>query len=230
MPAAAGPEAERKLSRVTEAAPQAPPTEREWWLRALLVLQSPRRVFAALRDDSDAEAAAREEPVLALVLLAGIAGVLAADVTGFLFDDPEFDAVLVAVWAFVAGAIYGVSSYFALGALVYLGARLAGGAGSYRRARHLLVFASVPLAFSLVAWPIRVAAFGGDAFRRGGSDSGDADAVFEAIELAAVAWSLGLLFLAVRVVHGWSWVRSSAATALPAAVPALVLARAYGLL
>ena len=45
--------------------------ERAWLLRALLVLQSPRSVFAAIRDDSDEAAGARSEALLALVWLAG---------------------------------------------------------------------------------------------------------------------------------------------------------------
>src|SRR4051812_22432760 len=44
--------------------------ERAWLLRALLVLQSPRAVFAALRDDSEETARARAEPIIALVWLA----------------------------------------------------------------------------------------------------------------------------------------------------------------
>ena len=185
-------------------------------------------MFAALRDDGEPHAAAREEPVLAIVLLAGIAGVLSADVTGFLFEDPEFDALLVAVWAFLAGAIYGIAAYYLVGTLVFLGARLAGGAGSFRRARHLLAYASVPLAVSLLVWPVRLAAFGEDTFERGGSDAGAAGTAFEAAELAAVAWAVALLAVGVRTVHGWSWPRALAASALPTIVPALVLAAAYG--
>ncbi len=49
---------------------------RDWWLRALLVLQRPRPVFVALRDDSKESVSDRAEPVLAIVLLAGIAALL----------------------------------------------------------------------------------------------------------------------------------------------------------
>ena len=42
--------------------------EREWWLRVLAVLRSPRAVFVALRDVTQEELDARSEPVLALVL------------------------------------------------------------------------------------------------------------------------------------------------------------------
>jgi hypothetical protein len=60
------------------AVPQVDQSERAWWLRTLAVLQAPTPVFAALRDDSQEAAAARQEPVTAIVLLAGIASVLAA--------------------------------------------------------------------------------------------------------------------------------------------------------
>ena len=200
-----------------------------WWLRALLVLQRPHAVFAALRDDSDDEAHAREETILALVVLTGIAGVLMTNVTGVLLNDPEFDPLVVVVWAFVAGVIHGVAAYFLVGALVYLGASFAGAASSYRQARHVLAFAAAPLALTLVAWPVRLAVYGEDTFRRGGSDTGGGNAVFEGLELAALAWAIGLLVVGIRVVHDWSWPRALAATALPAAVPVLAVARASGL-
>lgn len=203
--------------------------ERDWWLRTLLVLQSPRAVFAALRDDSDEAAQARQEPLTAVVFVAGIAGVLATTIAGRLLDDPEYDALLVAVWAVVGGGIYGIVSYFAVGAAVYLGASFAGGLGSYRRARHVLGFAAVPLAVSLLVWPVRVAVFGEDAFRTGGADTGTANAAFEALEIGFLAWSVALLTIGVRAVHGWTWPRALAAVALPVALPALALARAYGL-
>ena len=207
-----------------------PVDERAWWLRALLVLQRPRPVFAALRDDSTPAAHARQEPILAIVLLAGIAGVLSTNQAEHVLDDVEFDALLVSVWAFLGGGIYGAFGYFLLGGLAYLGASFAGGLGSYRRARHVVGFAATPLALSLLVWPIRIALFGEDAFQRGGSDHGATDAVFEAIEIAFLLWVLALLVIGMRTVHGWSWLRSLAATALPAAVPALALARASGLL
>ena len=50
---------------------------RDWWLRTLLVLQRPRPVFVALRDESRESLSDRAEPVLLIVILAGIAGVLA---------------------------------------------------------------------------------------------------------------------------------------------------------
>jgi hypothetical protein len=55
---------------VAAEAQQSAGLEREWLLRAVLVLQRPRAVFAALRDDDDVSAQARQEPIVALVLLA----------------------------------------------------------------------------------------------------------------------------------------------------------------
>ena len=204
-------------------------SEREWWLRSLLVLASPRRVFAALRDDSDAAAEARQEPLTAIVLLTGVGGVLATSIAGRLFDDPEFDALLVGVWAIVGGAIYGIGAYFGLGALVYLGASFAGGLGSYRRARHVLGFASVPLVLSLLVQAVRIALYGRDALRTGGADTGLGNDVFRALETTLVLWALALLVVGVRTVHGWTWSRAVAGSALPLVLVLLVLARAHGL-
>ena len=61
--------------------------EKAWFLRALLVLQDPRPVFAALRDDSDEVAEARQDAAGAIVWLAGIAAVLATTVASRLLDD-----------------------------------------------------------------------------------------------------------------------------------------------
>jgi hypothetical protein len=183
--------------------------EREWWMRAAAVLLSPRPVFVALRDDSREELDARQEPVLAILYLAGIAAVLGTSTAGALFDDPEYDALLVAVWAVVAGGLYAFAGYWLIGGALYLGARGLGGLGDYRRARHLLAFALAPLALSLlVVWPLRLAAFGTDVFERGGSDDGAAATLFEGLELAFALWSLALLAVGIRAVHGWSWWRS----------------------
>ncbi len=194
------------------------PPDRAWLLRALLVLQSPRAVFSALRDDSDDEAQARQEPVLALTWLAGIAGVLATSVAGTLLDDPARDGAVVAVWAFIGGGFYAAVAYWLLGALLYGTARALGGQGSYRRARHLVAFAAAPVALSLLAlWPVGIAVFGGDLFRSGGSDSGGGGSVFRWAAVAFGAWSLALLVVGIRAVHAWTWPRSLATFALTAA-------------
>ena len=191
--------------------------DREWLLRALLVLQSPRAVFSALRDDSDAAAQARQEPVLAITWLAGIAGVLATPVAGTLLDDPARDGLVVAVWAFIGGGFYAAVAYWLLGALLYGAARALGGQGSYRRARHLVGFAAAPVALSLLTlWPVRIAVFGGDLFRSGGSDSGIGGSAFGWTALAFAAWAAVLVAIGIRSVHGWTWPRSLAALAFGA--------------
>jgi hypothetical protein len=189
--------------------------EREWLLRAVLVLQRPRAVFAALHDDDDEAAQARQEPIVALVLLAGIAGVLGTSVAGALMDDPELDGLLVAVWAFLGGGVYGAVAYWVLGAFLYGASQAFGGRGSYRRARHVVAFAAAPLALALlVLWPVGVAAFGSDLFRTGGSDDGAGGNLFVLAQAAFAAWSVALLAIGVRAVHGWTWARSLATTAL----------------
>ncbi len=197
---------------------------RAWWLRALLVLQSPAPVFAALRDDSEAATSARSEPVLALVLLAGIAGVLGTSVAGHLLDDPAYDGLVVAVWGFIGGLFYGAAGFWLGGGLLYVAGQLLGSLGSYRRARHVLAYAAAPLALSLVLyWPVRIAVFGGSTFTSGGSDSGTAGAVFAGIGLAFFAWTLALVVVGVRAVHGWTWARAAATVALASALPAVLV-------
>jgi hypothetical protein len=202
--------------------------EREWWLRTLAVFQSPRAVFGALRDDSEEQATARQEPIIAIVLLAGIAGILSAGATGRLLDDPAIDRLLVAVLAFLTGALYGAVSYWMGGLFLHVGLRGAGGKGSFRRSRHLLAFAAAPLALSLfVVWPLRLAIYGSDTFRTGGDDQGLGPLVFDAVTGAFVLWSAVLLVLGVSAVQGWAWTRALVAVALAvlavAAVTALVL-------
>jgi hypothetical protein len=197
--------------------------QRDWWLRTLLVLQRPEPVFAALRADDDED---RQEPLLAIVILAGIAGVMSTNLASRVLDDFELDALALAVWAFVAGAIYGIVAYYAIGALVLTGERLAGSPASYRRSRHVLGFACVPLAASLLVLAVRATAFGEDAFRSGGSDTGFGNHLFEAVEVAALLWSGTLLVVGLRAYHGWSSARAGMA-ALPAlALPALALVSA----
>jgi hypothetical protein len=195
---------------------------RDWWLRTFLVLQRPRPVFVALRDESKQSLGDRSEPVLAIVLLAGIAGVLSTSTAGRLLEDNDYDGLLVAVWAFIAGGIYGTFGYFVLGALLYIGAKLLGSQGTYRRARHVLAFACVPIALSLVLWPVKLAVFGEDVFRRGGSDAGAAGTVFAVLTYAFVAWAVLLLVVGVRAVHGWSWQRALGACALALAAPVVL--------
>ncbi len=177
--------------------------EQAWLLRAVLVLVSPRPVFAALRDDSDEAAHARSQAVLALVLLAGIALVLWTPTYGRLLQDRfvAWDGFTIAVLAFIGGGIYGAAVYWAAGLLLYLVARGLGLTRSYRQARHMLAFAAAPVALSLfLVWPVRLAVYGDDVFRAGGSDRGAGNSAFVVLEAVFVVWALVLLAIGIRVV------------------------------
>jgi hypothetical protein len=191
--------------------------DREWWLRTLAVFQAPRAVFAALRNESPEDIEARQEPVLALVLLAGMAGVLLAPSTGRLLNESIVDdsMAVVAVLVFITGALYGTATYWLGGAALYVGLRGAGSRGSYLRARHTLAFAAAPLVLGLIfVWPVRIAVYGSDLFRSGGSDDGTGNVVFEAILGAIGLWAAGLLAYGISVVERWSVVRALVALAL----------------
>jgi hypothetical protein len=178
-------------------------------------------VFAALRDDSEEVAEARQDAAGAIIWLAGIAAVLATTVASTLLDDPERDWIVLAVWAFLAGGLYGFVLYFALGKVLHVALRRLGGRGTFRRARHLLAFAAAPVALALfVYWPVRIAIYGEDLFRFGGSDGGTNGTVFAWIFYVFVIWALVLLVVGVRTVHGWTWARSVAGVAFTAAIAA----------
>jgi hypothetical protein len=200
--------AARVATETVEAQPELSPS-RAWWLRVPAVLLSPRSVFFALREDDVDDVGARSEPLLAIIWLAGIAAVLATPTAADILDSPDYDATLLAIWAFVAGGLYGFVGYFVLGFGVYFGVRLLGSLGDFRRARQTVGFALVPLAASLfVTLPLRLAIYGGDTFRGGGADEGVGGTALLVLQLAAGAWSLALLAVGVRAVHGWSWPRS----------------------
>jgi hypothetical protein len=194
------------------------------------VLQSPRSVFAALRDDSDEAAESRQDVAGALVWLAGISGILATTVASTLLDDVEIDGALAAVWAFLAGGLYGFFLYYVVGKVSHVALRRLGSRGSFRRARHLLAFAATPIALALfVYWPVRIGVYGGDLFRSGGPDGHGAGAATAWLFYGFVAWALVLFVIGVRTVHGWTWARSVAGVAFTAAIAA-GLAVAVGVL
>ena len=202
-----------------EETPDQASLDREWWLRTLAIFQAPRAVFAALRSDSPEDIEARQEPVLALVLLAGMAGVLVAPSTGRLLNESIVDnsMAVVAVLIFITGGLYGAATYWIGGAALYVGLRGAGSKGPYLRARHILAFAAAPLVLGLVfVWPVRLALYGSDLFRSRGSDHGTASVVFDLLLGAFALWSVGLLVYGISVVERWSVVRAAVAVALVA--------------
>jgi hypothetical protein len=183
--------------------------DRVWLARAVSVLVSPRAVFEALRDDSDEATRARSEAVLALVLLAGVASVLWAPNVGRMLDDRfvQWDALLIAIVVFFGGAIYGIAAYWVGGLVLHAAVSPFGFSRSYRQARHVLAFAAAPVALSLfLVWPVRLAVYGEDVFKGGGSDRGAGNSAFVGVELLFVAWAVGLLLL------GFATVRSKASS------------------
>jgi hypothetical protein len=207
----------------TDLAP-APALERNWWLRALAVIVAPRAVFASLRDESDEAAEERQDPLMAIAALAGISVVLVSPTFRRMLNDGSVSLVLIPVLAFILGSLYAATVYWLGGGLLYGATRRLGSEGGWRRSRQVLALAATPLAISLLTfWPVRIAVYGQDLFRTGGDDYGRGDAIFGGVYLSIVAWSVWLLLVGVRTVHGWTWPRAASAVALAAAFPALVV-------
>jgi hypothetical protein len=189
---------------VSVRAATAPADEWTWLRRAIFVLVRPLEVFAAMRDDSDSAARARSEAVLGLVILSGIGTILWTPTAGTVMDvngAHASDGLDVALWALFSGALYGAVFYFLGGLVLYALTRVVGGI-TYRQVRHVLAFASAPVALSLlVLWPVRLAVYGEDLFRTGGTDHGAGNTTFVVLELLCVAWSLALLALGLRTVR-----------------------------
>jgi hypothetical protein len=101
--------------------------------------------------------------------------------------------------------------------------RALGSHGSFRRSRHLLAFAAVPVACSLLLWPVELALYGEKLFRGGAAAAGGGRTVFGALALAFALWAAWLLVVGVRAVHGWSWGRALAAAAAPLALAVVLV-------
>ena len=184
-----------------------------WWLRVLLVAQSPRPVFAELRDDSRDSADDRQDAITSVAFFAGVALTVMSSQAASFADDPARTGIVIPVWLFIAGLLVAVVNFWLAGGVLYLALNWLGAQNSYRQARHLLALAAVPLGLSLVLLPVRLALYGGDIFRSGGSDA-SAGNVFLGLELAFGAWSLVLLAVGIRVLTGWRWPRTTAAVGL----------------
>lgn len=161
--------------------------EREWLRRAALVLRRPLEAFGHLRDDSDESAAERQDVVVGLAFVGGVAAALATASEAL----EELDALEKLVWVFLTGLAYGFVGYWVLGwGLSFVVPRLGGG-GTRRRTRHVLAFALAPLVFALAAW-----------------------LVWPPLVIPLAVWSLGLLVVGLRVVHRWSYGRAAAGVGL----------------
>lgn len=190
--------------------------ERDWWLRAVLVLWAPRAVFGAMgAEDADD----RQEPAVAIVVLAGLFAVLSTPRFAGFLDEPEVDGLSVGAFALAAAGAYAFVGYFVLGAALKLGA-----GAPYRLARHVVAYSAAPLALGLlVLWPVRAAAHGSDLFRGGGSDGGADGTFFALAELGCAVWAVGLLVGGVRFALGQSWARAAAVSVLPVTLASLAV-------
>lgn len=187
-------------------ADEADAASRAWWRRVPHVLTRPASVFEALRETDEVDVAARSEPVLAITILAGTAGVLLAPAWGTVMDDGSVDTIVLVVVTFIAGLIYGAAGYLLLGLAVWLGAKAVGIDPPSRIARQLVGFALLPFALSLVVLvPAIVIGFGEDWFRTGGSDEGAAAAAVIGVGLAFAAWSFALVAIGLRTTLRLPW-------------------------
>ena len=138
-------------------------------------------VFVALRNESREDLEARPEPVLALVCLAGIAVALGTSTARTLYDNPRVRRAPRCGLGGDRRRHRRVHRLLHRRRRSLSGARGLGSVGSFQRARHILGFAVAPLALSLfLLWPVQLALFGTDRFRRYGSDDGAAGRVFDA--------------------------------------------------
>ena len=123
---------------------------RRWWRLVPGVLTHPREVFVALRDDDEVDVDARSEPILAIVIVAGMAGILLTPAWGTLIDEESLDWIVLAVITFIGGLFYGAAGYFVLGLVVWLGARAVGLETPSRTARQIVGFAALPFALTFL--------------------------------------------------------------------------------
>jgi len=150
---------------------------------------------------------------LALLFLAGLSIFFMSRTASTMLDDPEFDGIVIALQAIVTVPITAIQNYWIGGLALALGVRLAGAKGTRtRQARHVVGLAQAPLILALLTvFPVRLAVFGGDMFRSGGSDDGTPGLIFDALNLAFVAWAIVLLVIGVRAVWGWGWLGTARA-------------------
>lgn len=194
-----------------------------WWRRVAFLPLRPQAAFAALRDGGEEALDALQEPVTAVAFLAGISLFLSTGTAGRLYDQADFDPLLVAVQAIVAGALVALQNYWLGGAALLLGLRGLGSETRYRVARQVVGLSTAPFVLSLVlVWPVRIGIFGQDLFRSGGADEGAGGDVFRGIDAALVVWAFAIALMGVRTVEGWSWLRSLGATAVAAGLLALL--------
>ena len=179
---------------------------RAWWRRVPKVLTAPRPVFAALAETDDLDVDARSEPVLLIVILAGMASIILTPAWGTVMDDGTVDGLVLVVLTFIGGLFYGAAGYFFLGLALWLGAKGVGLDAPFRIARQVVAFAAVPVALSaVVVVPLIAVWFGWDWFRTTGSDTGTGRDVVVGIGLGFMAWSVALVAIGLRTTFRLPW-------------------------
>jgi hypothetical protein len=193
--------------------------EREWWARLPRLLVAPAEVLAELRDESREAADARQEPLVAVTILAGVAmfvGLVALE-PPFKHTDIDFSIFNLVLETILGGALVALSNFWFGGALVYLGTRGLGALSGYRLSRHLAGLATAPFVLLLVSsMPVRLALYGIDVFKAEGSDAGAGGDVFIAIDALFLVWTLVLLLVGIKLTQRWSWGRAAAALGVSA--------------
>jgi len=218
------------VSSRTEPSPEA--IERAWWARLPRVLYAPTEVFAELRDESREASDARQEALVAIAFLAGI-----AIFVGSVAIDPPYNRYYLDLSAFnltfeaiLGGAVVGILNFWVFGAILYLGSRGLGALSGYRMARHIAGLATAPFVLVLLlALPVRVGLYGTNLFHDQGSDNGVGGHVFIAVDAIALLWSLHLALVGIRVTQRWSWSRSTAALGVTALFAILLGTFAFAL-
>jgi hypothetical protein len=146
-------------------------------------------MFERLRDDSADAAAERSEVIVLLVFAAGVAAALAWGGDRL----RELDTLDSLIWVFATGIALGFVIYWIVGGALGFVVRRLGGAGSSRRARHVLAFSFAPLALAPIAW------------------------LFDSLLLVPLAGaSVILLVLGLSEVYRWSTGRAAEAVVLAA--------------
>lgn len=204
--------------------------EGEWWRLLPRLVYAPAGVFARLRDESREAADARQEPLVAVAILAGIAMFL-----GLVSLEPPYDRFHLDLSAFnmtfeaiLGGALVALSNFWLGGALVYLGTRGLGATTGYRLARHIAGLAAAPFVLVLVfVVPVRLGLYGVDLFRSGGRDTGTGSDVFIGIDALALVWTLALVLIGIRETQRWPWRRTAAAFGVAALFAILLGTLAY---
>ncbi len=219
-----------KLAAVSTSTPSSPEAlERRWWSRLPSLLYAPGSFFAGLRDESREAADALQEPLLAVLFVAGVSMFLSL----VALEPPyeyyrELSGLTLTVETIIGGMVVGLSNFWLGGALFYLGARGLGATSGYRLARHIAGLATAPFILALVfVWPVRLAIYGADVFRSGRADHGTGVDVFRGIDAFFLLWTLALVLIGIRETQRWPWSKAAAAFGVAALFAILFGTLAY---